>query len=81
MSAEISKKMLFCEFKVTEVVLAEVYKALADYHIYLEGTLLKPNMVTAGNKCHVQVLLSLSELLIVLNITTSKKQSFLKVLS
>ncbi len=48
--------MLFCEFKVTEVVLAEVYKALADYHIYLEGTLLKPNMVTAGNKCHVQVL-------------------------
>jgi len=40
--------------QVTEVVLAEVYKALADYHIYLEGTLLKPNMVTAGNKCHVQ---------------------------
>jgi len=34
--------------KVTEVVLAEVYKTLADYHIYLEGTLLKPNMVTSG---------------------------------
>nr|ALS04562.1 fructose-bisphosphate aldolase [Pseudodiaptomus poplesia] len=39
--------------KVTQVVLAEVYKALADYHIYLEGTLLKPNMVTNGNKCPV----------------------------
>jgi len=34
--------------KVTEVVLSEVYKVLADYHIYLEGTLLKPNMVTSG---------------------------------
>lgn len=34
--------------KITEDVLAFVYKALADHHIYLEGTLLKPNMVTAG---------------------------------
>lgn len=34
--------------KVTEVVLAAVYKALSDHHVYLEGTLLKPNMVTAG---------------------------------
>lgn len=34
--------------KVTEEVLAFVYKALADHHIFLEGTLLKPNMVTAG---------------------------------
>jgi len=34
--------------KVTEQVLAFVYKALADHHVYLEGTLLKPNMVTAG---------------------------------
>jgi fructose-bisphosphate aldolase class I len=32
-------------------VLAAVYKALNDYHVYLEGTLLKPNMVTAGQKC------------------------------
>jgi len=40
--------------QVTEVVLAEVYKALADYHIYLEGTLLKPNMVTSGTKCEKQ---------------------------
>ena len=40
---------------MTEVVLAEVYKALADYHIYLEGTLLKPNMVTSGAKCADQV--------------------------
>jgi fructose-bisphosphate aldolase class I len=37
--------------KVTEVVLAAVYKALSDHHVYLEGTLLKPNMVTAGQGC------------------------------
>jgi len=34
--------------KVTELTLAYQYKALADHHIYLEGTLLKPNMVTPG---------------------------------
>lgn len=34
--------------KASEVVLAAVYKALADHHVFLEGTLLKPNMVTAG---------------------------------
>ncbi|KAK9745098.1 Fructose-bisphosphate aldolase class-I [Popillia japonica] len=34
--------------KVTEIVLAFVYKALSDHHIFLEGTLLKPNMVTGG---------------------------------
>jgi len=33
---------------VTEKVLAAVYKALSDHHVYLEGTLLKPNMCTAG---------------------------------
>uniref|UniRef100_A0A3Q2EIU3 Fructose-bisphosphate aldolase n=2 Tax=Cyprinodontoidei TaxID=8087 RepID=A0A3Q2EIU3_CYPVA len=32
-------------------VLAAVYKALNDHHVYLEGTLLKPNMVTAGHSC------------------------------
>ncbi|GAB1611144.1 fructose-bisphosphate aldolase-like isoform X1 [Argonauta hians] len=37
--------------KVTEVVLAFTYKALADHHIFLEGTLLKPNMCTAGHGC------------------------------
>merc|ERR1711936_1170490 len=37
--------------KVTEVVLATIYKVLADHHIYLEGTLLKPNMVTSGSNC------------------------------
>ncbi|CAB3220153.1 unnamed protein product [Arctia plantaginis] len=37
--------------KVTEIVLAAVYKALSDHHVYLEGTLLKPNMVTAGMAC------------------------------
>ncbi|CAL8305254.1 unnamed protein product [Merluccius merluccius] len=36
---------------VTEKVLAAVYKALSDHHVYLEGTLLKPNMVTAGHSC------------------------------
>jgi len=40
--------------KVTEVVLATVYKVLADHHIYLEGTLLKPNMVTSGSSCSEQ---------------------------
>jgi len=37
--------------KVTEQTLAYVYKALADHHVYLEGTLLKPNMVTPGQSC------------------------------
>lgn len=32
-------------------VLAATYKALNDHHVYLEGTLLKPNMVTAGHSC------------------------------
>merc|ERR1712179_82882 len=40
--------------KVTEVVLAAVYKELADHHVYLEGTLLKPNMVTSGSQCPTQ---------------------------
>lgn len=34
-----------------EKTLAAVYKALSDHKIYLEGTLLKPNMVTAGADC------------------------------
>lgn len=37
--------------KVTEKVLGAVYKALNDHHVYLEGTLLKPNMVTPGQSC------------------------------
>lgn len=37
--------------KVTEQVLAYTYKALSDHHVYLEGTLLKPNMVTPGQSC------------------------------
>jgi len=37
--------------KVTELTLAYTYKALADHHVFLEGTLLKPNMVTAGHSC------------------------------
>merc|ERR550519_1457107 len=39
-----------CQY-VTEVVLAQMYKSLAYHHVYLEGTLLKPNMVTAGHSC------------------------------
>uniref|UniRef100_A0A915D052 Fructose-bisphosphate aldolase n=1 Tax=Ditylenchus dipsaci TaxID=166011 RepID=A0A915D052_9BILA len=34
--------------KITETVLAYTYKALSDHHVFLEGTLLKPNMVTPG---------------------------------
>jgi len=37
--------------RVTEQVLAFQYKALADHNVFLEGTLLKPNMVTAGQQC------------------------------
>jgi fructose-bisphosphate aldolase class I len=37
--------------RVTEEVLSFVYKALADHHVFLEGTLLKPNMVTQGQAC------------------------------
>jgi fructose-bisphosphate aldolase class I len=33
----------------TERVLAAVYKALNDHHVLLEGSLLKPNMVTPGS--------------------------------
>ena len=33
---------------VTERVLAACYKALSEHHVLLEGTLLKPNMVTTG---------------------------------
>jgi fructose-bisphosphate aldolase class I len=42
-----------CQY-VTEKVLAAVYKALNDHHVFLEGTLLKPNMVTAGQSCLVK---------------------------
>lgn len=37
--------------KVTETVLAATYKAMNDHHVFLEGTLLKPNMVTPGMQC------------------------------
>jgi len=36
--------------KMTEKVLAAQFKALADHHIFLEGCLLKPNMVKNGIK-------------------------------
>jgi fructose-bisphosphate aldolase class I len=34
---------------VTENVLAAVFKALSDHNVFLEGCLLKPNMVTGGS--------------------------------
>merc|ERR1712235_46129 len=37
--------------EVTERVLTAVYKALSDHNVFLEGTLLKPNMVTPGASC------------------------------
>jgi len=40
--------------KVTEKVLAAVYRALAEHHVFLEGTLLKPNMVRSGSDAKVQ---------------------------
>ncbi|XP_065184036.1 fructose-bisphosphate aldolase C-like [Sycon ciliatum] len=36
---------------VTEKVLAATYKALSDHNVYLEGTLLKPNMCLPGQGC------------------------------
>ncbi|KAJ8369234.1 hypothetical protein SKAU_G00092620 [Synaphobranchus kaupii] len=39
-----------CQY-VTEKVLNAVYKAMSDHHVYLEGSLLKPNMVTPGHSC------------------------------
>ena len=39
---------------VTELVLATVYKALSDYSVYLEGTVLKPSMVTSGTRAQDQ---------------------------
>lgn len=40
--------------KVAEIVLATVYKKLADHHVFLEGTLLKPNMVCPGVDCKIK---------------------------
>ena len=37
--------------EVTELVLQTVYAELAEAGVYLEGTVLKPNMVTPGDKC------------------------------
>lgn len=49
-----SHDLLRCQ-QVTEQVLAALYKKLSDHHVYLEGTLLKPNMVTPGAQCKVSV--------------------------
>ncbi|KAG8434875.1 hypothetical protein GDO86_013003 [Hymenochirus boettgeri] len=36
---------------ICQQVLSAVYAALIQHHVYLEGTLLKPNMVTGGQSC------------------------------
>ncbi len=42
-----------CE-EVTELTLRFLYEALAEHHVMLEGTILKPNMVISGKECPVQ---------------------------
>ena len=42
---------IFLMRQVTEQVLSYTYKALMDHHVYLEGTLLKPYILTAGQSC------------------------------
>merc|ERR1711920_700 len=37
----------YCQ-KMTEKVLAAQFQALSDHHVYLEGAVLKPNMVKNG---------------------------------
>ncbi len=39
---------------VAQKVIAAVYKKLSDHHVFLEGTLLKPSMVTPGKECSTQ---------------------------
>lgn len=39
-----------CQYWTTKVI-TECYKALSDYNVILEGTLLKPNMVLPGTSC------------------------------
>eukprot|EP01137_Pigoraptor_chileana_P031568 Opistho-2@19580 len=45
---------LLVAVQATERVLAATYKALNDHHVYLEGTLLKPNMVCPGQDCKIK---------------------------
>ena len=40
--------------KAAEHVLSSVYKKLVEHHVFLEGTLLKPNMVCPGVKCSIK---------------------------
>merc|ERR1712048_511230 len=42
-----SHDIQYCQ-KMTEKVLAAQFKALSDHHVYLEGAVLKPNMVKNG---------------------------------
>jgi fructose-bisphosphate aldolase class I len=42
-----SHDIMYCQ-KITEKVLAAQFKALNDHHVFLEGAVLKPNMVKNG---------------------------------
>jgi len=42
-----SHDIMYCQ-KMTEKVLAAQFKALNDHHVYLEGAVLKPNMIKNG---------------------------------
>lgn len=44
--------ILYCQ-KVTEKILSELFKSLNDYNIFLEGMILKTNMVTPGYSCKI----------------------------
>ncbi len=41
-------------FEVTQYTLTELYAALAEQRVVLEGTILKPNMVVSGKLCPTQ---------------------------
>lgn len=45
---------LITAMNVTSTVLSVVYAALAEHNVFLEGTLLKPNMVCPGEQCKIK---------------------------
>ena len=49
-------------FEVTEWTLKEVYMALYEQRVFLEGSILKPNMVLSGKLCMQQAGVEISGL-------------------
>ena len=45
------KQNLEASIMASQTVLSAVYKAPLDHHVFLEGTLLQPNMVISGYSC------------------------------